>query len=119
MVGTNIMHTHDVRMYWIECSRNEAAHPSLGSAERPHVGGILADVMGLGKTIDGLGIVYYDIFSSKKRQPLETTARKSTLVVAPLTLLHHWQQEAVGRLQLNEEDVMIYQEATLRISALM
>lgn len=45
-------------MYWIEASKTD---------RDKHVGGILGDVMGLGKTIDGLGIIYYDIFKAKKQ----------------------------------------------------
>jgi hypothetical protein len=42
-------------MYWIERSKKD---------DQPHVGGILGDVMGLGKTIDALGLIIFDCFKT-------------------------------------------------------
>jgi SNF2 family DNA or RNA helicase len=83
-------------MYWIETKRPES---------RTHVGGILGDVMGLGKTIDGIGLVYYDLFRFKRGYD---NVLRPTLIVAPLTLLQHWQSEAYSRIKLAPEDVLIY-----------
>jgi hypothetical protein len=71
-----------------------------------HVGGILGDVMGLGKTISSLGLIYYDIFQARKNGMPKP--KNPTLIVAPLTVMDHWQTEAMNQLRLPEEEVMIY-----------
>lgn len=48
-------------MYWIERSKKADQH----------VGGILGDVMGLGKTIDALGITAYDYFAHIASEDLQ------------------------------------------------
>ncbi|KAI1453390.1 SNF2 family N-terminal domain-containing protein [Annulohypoxylon moriforme] len=48
-------------------------------------GGILADTMGLGKTIQSLALIL--------AHPSEDPARKTTLIVAPLALLKQWERE--------------------------
>lgn len=72
-----------------------------------HVGGILGDVMGLGKTVDCLGLIYYDIFRATKTDPLKSPERP-TLIVATLTLLDHWKTEALNHLKLKEDAVLEY-----------
>jgi SNF2 family DNA or RNA helicase len=71
-----------------------------------YVGGILGDVMGLGKTVDGLGMIYYDIFCSFKKglQHVE----KPTLIIATLTLMDHWCPEAIEHLGLEQYHVLEY-----------
>ncbi|EPY52699.1 ubiquitin-protein ligase E3 [Schizosaccharomyces cryophilus OY26] len=68
-----------------------------------HRGGILADEMGLGKTIEMLSLVHArrgsDILeNSIEKSPFSNSlpiAAKTTLVVAPMSLLDQWQSESV------------------------
>ena len=53
--------------------------------EGPNKGGILADDMGLGKTVQAISLIL-----ANKPQDL---ARKTTLIVGPVSLLQQWQQE--------------------------
>ncbi|KAI1113180.1 DNA repair protein rad-5 [Nemania sp. NC0429] len=83
--------------------------------EQHCLGGILADEMGLGKTIQMLSLIHShraDIVTHRTKQPIEsvhdllrtshnsagsqgiTSAPKTTLVVAPMSLLAQWQSEA-------------------------
>lgn len=48
-------------------------------------GGLLADTMGLGKTVQALALIV--------ARPSKNKARKTTLIVAPLALLKQWQRE--------------------------
>ncbi|RYP07773.1 hypothetical protein DL764_002320 [Monosporascus ibericus] len=48
-------------------------------------GGLLADTMGLGKTVQALALIL--------ARPSRDRARKTTLVVAPLALLRQWKRE--------------------------
>ncbi|OEU17194.1 SNF2_N-domain-containing protein, partial [Fragilariopsis cylindrus CCMP1102] len=52
-------------------------------------GGILADSMGLGKTVQLLSMMQAD----KEDEDENETSYYGTLVVAPLSLLHQWEQE--------------------------
>ncbi|KAF3771093.1 hypothetical protein M406DRAFT_336613 [Cryphonectria parasitica EP155] len=53
--------------------------------DRNKRGGLLADGMGLGKTIQALALIV--------ARPSSDGARKTTLIVAPLALLRQWQSE--------------------------
>ncbi|KAI0109821.1 SNF2 family N-terminal domain-containing protein [Daldinia grandis] len=48
-------------------------------------GGILADTMGLGKTVQALALIL--------ARPSNDPARKTTLIIAPLSLLKQWERE--------------------------
>jgi len=50
------------------------------------LGGVLADQMGLGKTVEMLGVILLDDSSS-------SSSRKTTLVLGPLSLLPQWVSE--------------------------
>ncbi|ROW15882.1 hypothetical protein VPNG_02557 [Cytospora leucostoma] len=58
-------------------------------------GGLLADTMGLGKTIQALAL----ILSRPSRDPL----CKTTLIVAPLALLRQWEQEIFSKVKPHYE----------------
>jgi SNF2 family DNA or RNA helicase len=79
--------------------------------KRSHVGGILGDVMGLGKTVDILGMISMDTYYEKGKPA------NSTIIIATLTLLDHWYEEAKHHLKLGDEEVMIY-HGTERFSQL-
>lgn len=51
----------------------------------PDKGGILADDMGVGKTIQALALILAN--------PPKDPKQKTTLIVAPLALLKHWPRE--------------------------
>ncbi|HEY2551838.1 MAG TPA: DEAD/DEAH box helicase [Streptosporangiaceae bacterium] len=54
------------------------------------VGGVLADSMGLGKTIQLLALLAYE------RQPGDGRAPAPTLLVCPMSLVGNWEQEAAA-----------------------
>ncbi|KAI0134083.1 SNF2 family N-terminal domain-containing protein [Xylariales sp. AK1849] len=53
--------------------------------EDNHKGGILADTMGLGKTVQALALIL--------ARPSKDSVYKTTLIVAPLALLKQWERE--------------------------
>lgn len=75
------------------------------------VGGILGDVMGLGKTIDALGIITYDYFLCMKEKLYDTKPEKPTLIVTTLALIDQWQKEAVNKFKIPEDHVFKYHGA--------
>lgn len=69
-------------------------------------GGILGDVMGLGKTISGLGMILYSIFLSAGKNQSELPS----LIVAPVTLMYHWKSEAINQAKIAEEFILEYHD---------
>lgn len=65
-----------------------AATPSPPPPPRPCRGGILADSMGLGKTVMLLALIQSSIETNNRNGPSTTT-----LIVSPLSLLGQWQEE--------------------------
>ncbi|KAI3394270.1 hypothetical protein diail_2973 [Diaporthe ilicicola] len=59
--------------------------------DRKKRGGLLADTMGLGKTVQALSL----ILAHKSADP----KRKATLIVAPLALLRQWEQEISNKVK--------------------
>lgn len=58
----------------------------------PH-GGILADVMGMGKTVQTLAVVVGDFHKRQPKRHQRDQQRSPTLVVVPASLLGQWEQE--------------------------
>jgi len=85
--------------------RNAAAEPP--PPPLPCRGGILADSMGLGKTVQLLALVQADVNRENKKESNGHVLGKrscingSTLVVAPLSLLHQWQEEIENKTSLS------------------
>lgn len=71
-------------------------------------GGILADVMGLGKTIDGLSLILYDRYCIKRVGLEPEKVLQPTLIVASLTLVSNWSQESMGKFGIQRDDIVIY-----------
>lgn len=72
------------------------------------VGGILADVMGLGKTIDSIALILYDVFMCKKRGLDPKKVLKPTLIVASLTLMTNWLSECTEKFLIPQTDIIQY-----------
>ncbi|KAI9919122.1 hypothetical protein PsorP6_011659 [Peronosclerospora sorghi] len=90
---------------------------SLSQPERPRPcrGGILADDMGMGKTMVMLSLIAYQKHFREERamtNHLEAReirkAASKTLVVCPLSLLHQWKREAYERFVSNTLSVHVY-----------
>ncbi|WBW74617.1 ATP-dependent chromatin remodeller/ubiquitin-protein ligase E3 Rad8 [Schizosaccharomyces osmophilus] len=81
-----------------------------------HRGGILADEMGLGKTIEMLSLIHARRSSDVVEKSIEKSpfsnrlpkAAKTTLVVAPMSLLDQWQSEAVKVSNINSFKTLVY-----------
>ncbi|KAK1992149.1 SNF2 family domain-containing protein [Colletotrichum falcatum] len=75
-------------------------------------GGILADDMGLGKTISVLSL----IVSNKSTAP----GRKTTLIVAPLSLIRQWEDEIKKKVKPEHElSVFVYHNTKMKAQDLM
>lgn len=88
-------------MYWIESSRKN----------NQQVGGILGDDMGLGKTIDALAMVSYDYFCANPSVLYSARPKMPTLIVTVVGVISQWKSEAVKKLRIPENDIMIYHGA--------
>lgn len=85
-------------MYWIEQSKIN---------DKKNVGGILGDVMGLGKTMDALGITCYDYFSSGLLL-YDKIPKLPTLIITTLTLLQQWKNELIEKFKYPEKYILLY-----------
>lgn len=74
------------------------------SSKITNKGGFLCDDMGLGKTIQSISLIL--INSYKANLAVETKTIKTTLVVAPLALIHQWAGEIKDKAQ--NLSVLIY-----------
>ncbi|KAL7678617.1 putative helicase, Zinc finger, RING-type, Zinc finger, RING/FYVE/PHD-type [Plasmopara halstedii] len=83
----------------------------------PCLGGILADDMGMGKTMTMLSLVAFQKHVGEEKVVVENDgshgvgnwkARGRTLVICPLSLLHQWKNEAQERFQSNTLSVYVY-----------
>lgn len=88
-------------MYWIEQNKKS----------EKHVGGILGDVMGLGKTIDALGLTSYDYFDPEIPQLYTRIPEFGTLVITTLTLIHQWKLDLLMKFKFPKKYVIIYHGA--------
>lgn len=72
---------------------------------QPCLGGILADDMGMGKTIMVLALLLARKYcrteilhpASRVQEPVKTKHQGQTLIVCPMSLLHQWQEEIQSR----------------------
>ncbi|KAF1784974.1 P-loop containing nucleoside triphosphate hydrolase [Phytophthora cactorum] len=75
----------------------------------PCLGGILADDMGMGKTMMMLSLVTYQKHVGEEKSAMENDdSPGKTLVVCPLSLLHQWKNEAQERFLPNTLSVHVY-----------
>jgi superfamily II DNA or RNA helicase len=75
---------------------------SFDVPEQP-VGGILAEEMGMGKTVEVLALIAADLKSRQHQDDGEhdksSIKSKATLVVCPVSLVEQWRREALGKLR--------------------
>ncbi|CAH6420184.1 DEAD/SNF2 helicase [uncultured virus] len=86
-------HQHEALAWMRECERRQS-------------GGVLADAMGMGKTLVTLGLVISD------------DRRKRTLIVCPKSVLLQWRDEALAHLQVETSFVAVYHERAGRAPVL-
>ena len=67
------------------------------SSDSIHVGGVLADGMGLGKTYDCIALIVRSFATDT-----------ATLVVVPLSILFQWRDQMVRHTTIGESNVVIY-----------
>ncbi|KAI1861459.1 uncharacterized protein JN550_010839 [Neoarthrinium moseri] len=67
----------------------------INQEESSAKGGILADTMGLGKTIQALALIL--------ARPSNDCAHKTTLIVAPLALLRQWEREIEDKVKFGHK----------------
>lgn len=72
------------------------------------LGGILADEMGLGKTISTMSLIHSNPYKSRGEQQPPNFAFKTTLVVAPMSLLAQWESEVHHSSQPGSMKVLVY-----------
>lgn len=68
--------------------------------ESKYKGGILGDDMGLGKTIQTLSIIL--------SRPSTDPERKTTLIVAPVALMHQWKREIQTKLKPGRHQLRVF-----------
>ncbi|KJH43189.1 protein, SNF2 family [Dictyocaulus viviparus] len=84
----------------------------------PPYGGIIADEMGLGKTLMMIALIVQSkaVYKNKNKGTLRHLTEnqrglipsKATLVVAPTSLIHHWEHEIKSKCKRNVLNVMVY-----------
>ena len=106
MAHPDLKHPLWERRYLTNASKTKAAsfyvQPIFGAAvasppppPRPCRGGILADSMGLGKTVMLLALIQSSVDAACRKDPNTTT-----LIVSPLSLLAQWQEEIKSKTSL-------------------
>eukprot|EP01054_Gregarina_sp_Poly1_P001213 Gregarina_sp_Poly_1__1212@NODE_1299_length_4435_cov_13_644231_g879_i0_p4_GENE_NODE_1299_length_4435_cov_13_644231_g879_i0NODE_1299_length_4435_cov_13_644231_g879_i0_p4_ORF_typecomplete_len254_score36_03SNF2_N/PF00176_23/1_1e18ResIII/PF04851_15/0_00022_NODE_1299_length_4435_cov_13_644231_g879_i024393200 len=73
-------------------------HPNDSSGSR---GGILADQMGLGKTVETLAVMADDIDPRTLKRVWRSSERAGTLIIVPLSLMAQWYQEIQRHFDVN------------------
>ncbi|XP_037542655.1 transcription termination factor 2 [Nematolebias whitei] len=80
-------------------------------------GGILADDMGLGKTLTMIALILAKKMRAEEKENLETwltksdsdiVASKSTLIICPASLIHHWKNEIDRHVKRGKLTVYLY-----------